>query len=505
MMIKNKGVNTEEITSLAPGHFGARRIYYNNFAEHLLNVYNPNMTYPGLPNRWSDNDWCSCIDMLASFGFNVFEFWLVPRLFSRSGLESAFGREFCRQMNLVCEYAHKRSMQVEYICSLATVGDKWHTYCPNVASEWAELRYLWGHWTRCLPYVDIIGIFPGDPGACSRNGCTAITYIDKSCEIAELIKYNLPNCEVEFNTWGPPFFGWGNLQGPPGWKGEFIQEWQHTAWTFDKQRADASMSHLLKRLLDFPEDTSVALNLGFNSDGNPVGDQDARPWANEIAKTNRIHTWDFSLTEGENNVVPHYRFQRLFAQRRRERAAAPYSGGICYTMSPKLNQLSLYESAQSFLDPDTDPDLLAADFYEKLFGPEGRKVVPLLPLFEVVKDWGNYVDADPKSATYHRDMVRLRDLVASLEPISQQEFNLFPEPEAYRQELLFFAQLFVELSGPAPDFDTLTQKYWQRVYSIYDHLDHHVDPRPHRAVNNLMSVFKKRPSMAEPVPGKWDV
>jgi len=40
------------------------------------------------------------------------------------------------------------------------------------------------------------------------------------------------------------------------------------------------------------------------------------------------HLWDFSLTEGENAVYPHYRFARLFARRQEERAAAPYSGGI---------------------------------------------------------------------------------------------------------------------------------------------------------------------------------
>ena len=38
--------------------FGSRRIYYNNFAEHLQNAYNPNTLYPGLPNRWSDDEWC---------------------------------------------------------------------------------------------------------------------------------------------------------------------------------------------------------------------------------------------------------------------------------------------------------------------------------------------------------------------------------------------------------------------------------------------------------------
>jgi hypothetical protein len=99
--------------------FGRRRIYYNNFADHLLNAYNPNMLYPDLPYCWSDEDWRQEIDMLSSFGFNALEFWLVPRLFSREGLQSGWG-------------------------------------------------------------LDVVAIFPGDPGACSRNGCTAETYIDRS-------------------------------------------------------------------------------------------------------------------------------------------------------------------------------------------------------------------------------------------------------------------------------------------------------------------------------------
>ena len=80
-------------------------------------------------------------------------------------------------------------------------------------------------------------------------------------------------------------------------------------------------------------------------------------------RTRRILTWDFSLTEGENAVYPHYRFARLFARRKEERAAAPYSGGICFTMTPMLNQLSLFEAAQSFKDRDGDPHRLAGDFF----------------------------------------------------------------------------------------------------------------------------------------------
>jgi hypothetical protein len=70
------------------------------------------------------------------------------------------------------------------------------------------------------------------------------------------------------------------------------------------------------------------------------------------------------VTEGENAVYPHYRFARLFARRQEERAAAPYSGGICFTMTPMLNQLSLFEAAQSFWNRDGDPHQLRERFYD---------------------------------------------------------------------------------------------------------------------------------------------
>jgi hypothetical protein len=502
-----------------PG-FGDRRIYYNNFASHLLNAYNPNMLYQELPNRWSDADWCACIDMIADFGYNVFEFWLVPRLFCREALDSDLGKEFARQINVVCRHAHARGVQVEYICSLATVGDQWHTLCPNVPGEWDELLYLWDQWTRLLANVDIVGIFPGDPGACSRNGCTALTFIDKACEVAALITRNQPKAEIKLHTWGAPIFGWGTIQGPPGWNGEFVQSYQHTAWRFDKARADEAMQHLIKRLPDFPPDTSVAINLGFNPDGNPSGGhsadhptgegagqgagQDARPWAREIARTHRIETWDFSLTEGENNVVPHFRFDRLFAQRREERDAAPYSGGICFTMSPMLNQLSLWMAAQSFINPDADTEALAGDFYERLFGADGRKIIGFLPLFEVVKDWGNYLDIDPTTQPhYHDRMLELCSLLVSLEPSVNHGVALHPAPDDYRRELLFFARLFADLSAPEPDFDALADRYWRRVYAIYDQLGEHVDPRPRNSTRSLIDRFRTSPTESGMVLGKW--
>ncbi len=473
--------------------FGSRRTYYNNFAAHLLNAYNPNMLYPDLPYRWSDRDWRSLVDMVAGFGFNVLEFWLVPRLFCREGLASEFGRTFVRQMNGIIDHAHSRGLKVEALCGLATVGTQWHTLCPNVPAEWEEIRFLWEAWARALPRLDIMGIFPGDPGACSRNGCTALTYIDRSIEIAQQVTRVLPGVEIEFHTWGPPFFGWGNIEGPEGWQGEFIAEYQHTAWRFDRDRADRSMAHLLQRLPYFPTGTSVALNMGFDSDGNPGGDRDARPWVAEVARTHPVQTWDFSLTEGENNVVPHYRFERLFGRRREERACGGYRGGICFTMTPLLNQLSLYESAQSFLNPDADPEVLAGDFYEALFGRQGRAIVPFLPLFEVIRDWGNYHIIDLPREVYHGQMLELARILRDLEGCERDEVPFHPSPSAYRRELTFFAELFAALSGSAPDFGALRQAYWDRVYRIYDHLPVHVDPRPHAATDRLIGHFADMP------------
>ncbi len=485
--------------------FGARRIYYNNFAEHLQNAYNPNMFYPGQPNRWSDADWRGCIDFVAACGFNVFEFWFVPRLFCREALTADYAREFTRQMNATIAHAHTRGIKVMFLCSLATTGDAWQTLCPNEPADWAEIKFLWDAWLQRFPGIDIVGIFPGDPGACSRNGCTAETYIDRSLDIAHLVRKHLPDAEIEFNTWGAPFFGWGNIQGPPGWKGEFIQSWQHTAWSFDHNRAEKAMRHLVRRLPDFPGPTSVALNMGFNSDGNPVGDQDARPWVHEIARTNPVHTWDFSLTEGENAVLPHWRFDRLFERRREERAGAPYSGGICFTMTPRLNQLSLFMAAQSFIRPDADPNAVAGEFLVDVFGPSGRELIPLLPLFEVIRDWGNYHDIRLPRAEYHAQLRQMVDLLESLAGHERDTYPIFPSPRAWREELLFFARLFADLSAPTPDYEELHKRYWHRVYAIYDHLPSHVDPRPQLATDALIKHFVhlERPLDADPIPGKW--
>jgi hypothetical protein len=492
-------------TPPAQAPFGSRRVYYNNFAEHLQNVYNPNMFYPGLPNRWSDADWRGCIDFVAACGYNVFEFWFVPRLFCREALTADYACEFTRQMNAAIEHAHCRGLKATFLCSLATVGDDWRTLCPNDHAEWAEIRFLWNSWLQRFPGLDIIDIFPGDPGACSRNGCTAETFIDRALDIARIVRKHLPKAEIELNTWGTPFFGWGTIEGPPGWDGEFIQAWQHTAWRFDAGRTEKAMRHLVRRLPEFPDPTSVALNMGFNPDGNPVGEQDARPWVHAITDTHQVLTWDFSLTEGENAVIPHWRFDRLFQRRREERAGGSYSGGICHTMTPRLNQLTLYMAAQSFVRPDADPNAVAGEFLSGVFGPAGLELVPLLPLFEVIRDWGNYHDIQLPRGEYHGKMRNMVDLLESFSGQERDTYPIFPSPAVWRLELLFFARLFADLSAPVPDYDALQDRYWRQIYAIYDRLPEHVDPRPRRAASALIKHFVHldRPVDAGPMPGRW--
>lgn len=473
----------------APNPPAPRIIYYDNFASHLLCAYNPNMYYPDLPYRWSDEDWKALVDMIAGFGFNVFEFWLEPRLFCREGLDSPVGLEFARQINVVAEHAHRKGMRCELIAGLATTGEKWRTLCPNIEGEWNEILFLWDAWAQRFPEMDIFGIFPGDPGACSRNGCTAETYIDKSIEVIHHLRKRCPKAGFDFNTWGPPFFGWGIIHMPPGSQGEFIPEDQASAWTFSKERASRAMNHLLARLGEFPEDTAISINMGFNGDGNPQGEQDARTWAREVAKKRPILTWDFSLTEGENAVYPHYRFDRLFARRKEERAAAPYQGGICFTMTPLLNQLSLFESAKSFQNPGADPNRLADDFFTQLFGPAGREIPPLYRMFECLKDWGCYEPVVQPRGEYHGNMARLAELLEDVKDATGGAVPFHPSPERYRQELLFFARLFADLTAPAPDYDTLKKRYWDRVYAIYDRLPDHVDPRPKGNTDRFIRHF----------------
>jgi hypothetical protein len=95
----------------------------------------------------------------------------------------------------------------------------------------------------------------------------------------------------------------------------------------------------------------------------------------------------------------------------------------------------------------------------------------------------------------------LAECLRDLHPEAGQAVPFHLSVPEYREELLFFAELFAALSGPSPDYDGLRQQYWQRGYPIYDQLPRHLDPRPHAATDRLIRHFVDRPDPGALISG----
>lgn len=479
-------------------HFSHRACYVN-FAEHLQNAWNPNMFYPDAPNRWSIDDWAAFLRMLKAFGFNCFEYWLAPTLFDPAAMRGdRVHAEFAATMRQVNDLAHSCGLKTEALCCVNTVGPEWYFACPNVPEDRQLIISLWDHWARELSGTDIFGIFPGDPGGCNRNGCTHETFVDLALELSEVVKRHNPSAAVEVGTWGTPFSGWGgDLRHTPGWDGTWkmlvdpsysTPEVPCPIWNGKPDRAKAAMEYLVKRLPAFPDDTMVAINLGFSPNGDATVGGDARPYAREIAKLRPITTWDYSVSEGELITYPHWRLPRISSRRREERSAAPYIGGISYTMTPKLNLLTMYAAGQMFVDPDADPDFVSRDFCAKVFGREHSELGELFEAFEVVNGWGHYPRRLWDKPVLREKYALIIDHLESADT-SRCELPLFPDPETHRQDLLWFARAFLELAGEDPDREKVKRDYWRKALSIYDHIPMSADARAEMSAEQFSRIF----------------
>jgi hypothetical protein len=483
--------------SAAP-HFSHRSCYIN-FAEHLQNRWNPNLFYPGAPNRWSAADWRGFLGMIKAFGFNCFEYWVNPTLFDRPALEGGgIYTEFAADMRDVADTAHSLGLQVKFLSALNTIGPDWYFACPQDPEDKRLILDLWRHWARELAGADIVGLFPGDPGGCNRNGCTHETAVELALEIIDVIAAENPGARIELGTWGTPFSGWGgDLLEVPGWDGSWkmlLDASERTGkchiWNGGPERARVAMDYLIKRLPAFPEDMMVAINLGFDPDGNCTMVGDARAYARAIGELRPITTWDYSAAEGELICYPHWRLPRLLARRREERAAAPYIGGMCYTMSPKLNLLTLYAGGQSFLNADADPDRVSREFCTQVFGPEHVILGELFEAFEVVPGWGHY----PRRQ-WSREVLRgvYREIAERLEAADMTKcaLPLFPDADTYRQDLWWFARKFEEMAGPQPDRERIRREYWEKALAIYDVIRMSADPRAEMAAAQFAQILSR--------------
>lgn len=465
----------------------SHRSCYVNFAEHLQNRWNPNLYYPDAPNQWTDDDWTRFLQMLKAFGYNVFEFWLPPTLFSPAALHgNPVACDFANKMNRIVDIAHGCGLKVEMLCIVNTIGPQWYLACPNDPDDHALILKLWKHWVTAMPEVDIVEIFPGDPGGCNRNGCTHETFVDLALEITEIVRAISPRSWVEINTWGTPFTGWGSDMRPiPNWDGTFamlINENYSTPevpchiWNGDPARAYAAMDYFIKRLPSFPQETMVGINLGFSPDGDAVMGGDARQFARDIASIRPIVSWDYSASEGELINYPHWRLPRMSARRREEISAAPYRGGMVYTISPKLNLLTLYAGAQFLVNPDANPDIISRQFCSQVFGVENAILGELFEAFEIVKGWGHYPRRKWSKPVLAKTYSQIIDRLEATQSASCT-LPIYPDPDEYRKDLLWFSRRFYKMAQGNLERQTMRMEYQRHALGIYDYIPQSVDER----------------------------
>ena len=427
------------------------RIHYVNFAEHLQNVYSPNVLFESKINRWSLCDWERYIDMISAYRFNIFEFWLAPSLLGRVDKERS--GEFARTINHVVAYAKRRGVSVHPIVTVNTISGKgdWFFACPNDPNEKKQIVDAWDFWTKSIQENSSWGIFPGDPGGCTRNGCTKETYIDLALELSAVIRKNNPTAAVEIGTWGEPFAGWG------------IPLWQA-----NPELAERSMEYLLKKLPEFPQGSFTSINTGFNPDSDAtsqagqyagLGGGDGRPFAKRAAAMVPVLTWDYSVTEGEAGVFPHCRVRRMIEKRQNEWKLGCYSGGICYTMSPQLQSLSAFASAETWWNPYRSAEVILGDYGRWTFGEGKESIGHLLEEFEVVPDWGFYPPFSFSADRVDEKMSSLLSEIKKLEVKQSPRLPLAMDYVSYVQSLEYFATLYNDLANISLQVDELNDVF----------------------------------------------
>ena len=505
------------------------RIYYMNFSEHLQNAYNPNTFFESEINRWTKADWEGLIDMISAARYNMFEFWLVPTIAADNDADrnDAMRKNFIETINDVIVYARRRGVSVHPLMTVNVFERTWHYHCPNDPKEKEIILSAWDFWTKAFKGYGSFGIFPGDCGGCFRNGCTKETYVDLALELSGIIHKNNPEAVIEIGTWGEPMAGWEVPQ-----------------FTGSPEMAKRAMEYLLKKLPEFPKGTFVHINTGFSPDSNPnTFGGDGRPYARRAAESVPVLTWDYYLTEGEGTVFPHCRLRQILQRRKTEVETECYSGGICYTMSPKIQCLNAFCVAESWWNTSRNAEEILHDFGRLYFGEGNEEIGLLLEEFEVINDLGSYTPFSYSPERLFEKMNRLETLLQKVDIKHQPRLPIVAPWDEYVRSIAFFTALFRDLADIAISLETLKdaynntpfgkkspanavsvamgedillaskafegrdalqlaigklrtidvpglkKEYWDTVYGIYDHIIAPVDPRTDYAMNVLFGKF----------------
>lgn len=433
-----------DLTQLRDEPAFPHRIYYHNFGEHLLNVFSVNMLHDVPFARWTRADWRRHLEMIAAMRYTTFEFWLSPTLFSSQALRAPANSkydEYAKTMRWVIDQAHELGLKVEVIICVNCTEPSWINLCPRLPDEHNRIVALWSHWTGKLSNADTFCIFPGDVGGCQRNGCTHETFVDLCLEIISTTRTN-GLFTFEIATWGPPFFDWGvpARNGSP-------------------ERAKAAFAYLLKRLPEFPTGTVYSVNMNrdiasLNREGRTApysgvpkdSAYSNRAIVDELRKSVPVLTWDYYLSEHEKAIVPTYHIPALLQVRQEERRWG-YSGGINYTMTPRLNVLTAFAAAEAYWNPDQSVHDLLEKFSSFVFG---RPSVAA-EVFPAVATIGQ-----PDWKIFQERMTRARVILANVRAPELCKLFVAPDAESYRQNLLYYATTYEHLAGIALQIQEVT-------------------------------------------------
>ena len=106
----------------------------------------------------------------------------------------------------------------------------------------------------------------------------------------------------------------------------------------------------------------------------------------------------------------------------------------------------------------------------------------------MVNGWGHY----PRRR-WSREVLaaQYQEMIERLEAadVSGCGLPLFPDPETYRQDLLWFARRFLEMAGPSPDRERIRREYWSKSLAIYDVIRMSADERAESAARGFAGIL----------------